>query len=638
MAIGACVPRSDPGDLRPTLELVDTSGGRIAVQNGIPVPTFELQPRPRIDLSGPWRVDRRPLDSDLSLTPRDVALPGIVAEAAGRERPDYDDSGWPVVDVPGALNPPPDRTETGGWYRTRFRVPPGWGTMAVDLKFGAVNYLADVWLNGVWLGYHEGGTTPFAFDASRALRPGEENVLAVRVDNPPWGSRNDILPWGLADWWNFAGLIRPVWLEAHDPLSLARADVTPHLDRVDVGLVLDHRGAEPATVEATVDILPAAVTDANLLSPDARDLVVPGGSPIATVATGPIELGPGQPARADVTVDLADATPWRVGEPALYVLRAALRVDGRLVDRIYESFGLRVVSVDPSRPAILLNGTRVFFAGVALHDQRIEPGSVDRRPVGGLPDPETILDQLRRARSVHANLVRTGHTPANPELLRLADRLGFAVWEEIPLYHATPLTFRIALQRGIAQQMLREMALRDMNRPSVLFHGLANEATGEDERREALATLHAVDREIDGTRLTGQAAYGFNPADPTSEPLDVAGYTFYYGVFYGGDPATGTALALEAAHRRYPTKPIMVLEFGRWAAGESGPLLQRRIFEATSRELLARRSTRRGGYVGAAVWWTLDDYFTLRPQLEVEHFGLFAPGGEPRPVAASAAE
>src|SRR5207253_1059429 len=93
---------------------------------------------------------------------------------------------------------------------------------------------------------------------------------------------------------------------------------------------------------------------------------------------------------------------------------------------------------------------------------------------------------------------------------------------EIPLYHYTPATFGIAMDRGIPQQMLSEMDLRDMNHPSVLFHGLANESTGGTEREQALASLYNLDRAIDGTRLTGQAAYGNQPDDQTSRPLDVA--------------------------------------------------------------------------------------------------------------------
>jgi beta-galactosidase len=177
------------------------------------------------------------------------------------------------------------------------------------------------------------------------------------------------------------------------------------------------------------------------------------------------------------------------------------------------------------------------------------------------------------------------------------------------------------------------MALRDMNRPSVLFHGLANESTGDAERSNVLDELAKTDREIDGTRLTGQADYAF-ATDTTSQHLDVAGFTFYYGVLYDGDPALETAHALDAAHRAYPTKPILALEYGRWADTPADALAQAQIAGATGRQFVDRRVTSPDGYVGSAVWWTLEDYFTMRPGIQLERFGLYGPDGSPRPAAA----
>ncbi|MFL5679802.1 MAG: sugar-binding domain-containing protein [Chloroflexota bacterium] len=630
VAIAGCVPAGDAGSLAPTLSMVAVRGGEVAIQNGIPVPTFAYQPRPRVELDGPWRVERRAFDSNVSLTPRSTSLDRIVADAGGRQSPDFDDRGWGTIDVPGALNPPPDRTETGGWYRRDVQLPAGFAGKTVLLRFGAVNYIADVWLNGVWLGYHEGGSTPFAFDATAAAKPGTRNVLAVRVDNPPWGTRNDIVPWGLADWWNFAGILRPVWFEASDVVHAVRADVVPHLDGADVSVVVQNSGATNVDARVTVEVLPARTTPANLLTPDPRSLLA-GDVPIATQDLPAETLKAADVVRLDTTFFVADAAAWSPPSPSLYVLRVSLRVGDAVVDTLLETFGLRTVAVDPDGPSVALNGQHVALPGVALHDQLLTRGTAPSIS-GSQPTPEQIRGQLAEAGSVGARLIRTGHAPANPALLDLADRLGFAVWEEIPLYHYTPQTYEIAMKRGIPQQMLREMALRDMNHPSVLFHGLSNESTGEDQRTQALTTLRDVDRAIDGTRLTGQAAYGFNPADPTSGPLDVAGYTFYHGVFYGSDPAADTEAALATAHATYPKKPIVILEFGRWADGVQGPGLQRDIFNATSGPLLANRSTIPGGYVSGAVWWTLEDYATLRPNIAIEHFGLFAPGGEARPV------
>jgi beta-galactosidase len=243
-----------------------------------------------------------------------------------------------------------------------------------------------------------------------------------------------------------------------------------------------------------------------------------------------------------------------------------------------------------------------------------------------------VMGQLEHARTVNADLIRTGHAPANPLLLRLADRMGFGVWEEIPLYHYTPLTYGVAMGRGIPQQMLAEMALRDMNRPSVLFHGLSNESSGEGERTAALRTLRDLDRAVDGTRLTGQAAFGSMPTDSSQAPLDVAGYTFYYGVFYGADAAADTARGVSQAHAAFPDKPILALEFGRWVDDVNGAQ-QARVFERTYPVLAARSGLAAGGYVGATVWWALEDFTTMSPGIALERFGLFRPDGTRRPAA-----
>ena len=682
-----CTPATRGGSLPSTLTMDGAAGGQIAMQNGIPVPTFDAQPRPHLDLSGAWRVQRTIFDSERSLTDRKQALGGITAEAAGREAPGYDDSGWETIPVPGTVNPHPNR-ETGAWYRHTFAMPAAWNGLAVTLKFAAVNYVADVWVNGTYLGYHEGGYTPFAFDVTRAVHPGESNLIAVRVDNPAWGTRNDIVPWGLADWWNYGGITRPVWLEAGESVQVVRADVVPHLDGADIALVLWNAGhttteatptpsatpsARPSptepfatfgpsppagsapapgamspnptpapairagTVQIHVEVLPAQVTPENVAEPDVR-LLLPGRpAPLATADLSVAQPGPRDARVAHVSFLFGGVEQWSPGFPALYVLHVVSRTGDGLHDELWTTFGLRRVSVDPKASGVLLNGNPVFFRGVGLHDEEIVPGT-DGQPVTGhrISEASELLAQLDHARTVGADLIRSGHTPANPLLLMLADRLGFAVWEEIPLYHDTPLTFGVSMDRGIPQQMLREMALRDFNRPSVLFHGLANESVGGAEREQALATLAGIDRSVDGTRLLGQAAYGSQPTDATQAPLDVAGFTFYYGVFYGSDPAAETATALAAAHRANPGKPIIALEFGRWSSGADGPSAQRRILSATYPEFGRRSDVLTDGYVAGAVWWTLEDFLTERPGISVESFGLFTPLGTARPAASVA--
>jgi beta-glucuronidase len=673
-ALGSCAPAVRAGTLAPTLTMQDVRGGPVAMQNGIPVPTFEFQGRRRIDLDGQWRVDPQQLDTDLSLTDRKGALDGIVSAAGGRERPGYDDSRWRTLAVPGALNRPPDARQIGAWYRRGFDVPGGWKGSAVTLKFGAVNYVADVWLNGVYLGYHEGGYTPFAFDATDAVLPGQPNLLAVRVDNPPWGTRNDIVPWGLTDWWNYGGITQPVWLEAMPPVHAVRADVVPHLDGADVSVVVRNNASEapqtfvtargsappaasgaavpsaaasassaprlvPAPTTVRLQIFPALVTPQNAGDQDVRSLLPPDASGIPLAETE-LDAGVLEGRRVQLlesSFRFGGADTWSPERPALYLLHVQV-FTGDQADELWTSFGLRHIEVDPEAPRLRLNGEPVMFRGVGLHDEQLVPAAAEADVSGHrIHSVAPLQEQLDHARAAGANLVRSGHTPANPLLLMLADRVGFAIWEEIPLYHFTPLTFGIAMERGIPQQMLREMALRDMNHPSVIFHGLANESTGESERTDALATLHQIDRDIDGTRLTGQAAYGSQPDDPTQQPLDVAGYTFYYGVFYGQSPGPDTERALRIAHQTNPGKPILALEFGRWADGRNGPELQRRIFTETFPVFSGHSDVLTDGYVGAATWWALEDFLTMRPGIGVEHFGLFAADGTPRPALDAAA-
>ncbi len=660
--LNGCVPSAGAGSLAPTLAIVDAGGLEVATQNGIPVPTFDWQPRPRVELDGTWRVERAVLDEALTMTARDASLAAIEAEAGERHLPGFDDAGWESVAVPGTINPPPDGAEGGAWYRRAFDVPSEWIGRAVTLRLGSVNYVADVWLNGTWLGYHEGGATPFAFAAGEELLPGRPNVLAVRVHTIARGTRTDIVPWGATDWWNYGGLTGPVWLEAAPITHLVRADVVPHLDAVEVSVLVskaarlaglappdpaapDIGAGSSATVRASIHA--ASVGPDNLLDPDPRTLLRDPADPLL-VAEEPITLPPaGAQAGVSLALPFRDADTWSPAVPALYVLRVQLLSDepalepreSRVLDELWTTFGIRHVAVDPAGPSVMLNGEDAFFRGVGLHGETLSFDADGDLATGTPAQPaEDVLTDLRDAAAVGADLLRAGHQPADPMLLMLADRLGFAVWEEIPLYHASPLVFERSMGRGIPQQMLREMALRDMNRPSVLFHGFANESTGDEERTDALAALHEIDRAIDGTRLTGQAAYGWRPDDPTHAPLDVAGFTSYHGVFYGEDPALDTRRALLEAHEAYPEKPIMVLEFGRWADDAVDEERQRVIFEETYRVIEAQRGDEPGGFVAAATWWTLHDFATPLAGIRVEQFGLYRPDGTLRPAGELAVE
>ncbi len=625
-------------DLSPTLSFQDEPGGPVAFETGQPVPSFDRQQRLTLELGGKWRFDPQHVDTSLSLTDRKVSLRGITEELGHRGEALYDASGWQSMSVPGTFNPPPDKTTTGGFYRLDFFVANEWSSRYAMLKFGAVRYIADVWLNDRYLGYHEGGDTPFALDATDALLPGVYNNLVVRVDNPVWGTRDDIVPWGLADWWNYGGIVGDVWLEALPATSAVRADVTPPLDGADVSIVLQHRGQGAVKTSVNVRLWPAQATAANLLSPIANSLIPFDAQPLLSQRLDVGDLSGNSVVRVAAPFAIRSPDLWSPSLPALYVLQVTVLADGQAVDDLFTSFGLRQIKVDSTAPRLLLNGLPIALSGVAMHEERQTP-TKNGGPAGGpLASPAEIASILSRVLKLHADLIRVDHHPPNQMLPVLADRLGLALWEEIPLYHYSPQTFDIAMARGVPQQMLAEMDLRDFNRPSVLFHGFSNESMGGSERVSAMRTLKALDRRIDGTRLVGQAMYGTDPADPTSEDLDVAGYTMYWGVLYGGRlSGADIQSALQLAHRTYPKKPVMILEYGHWADYPAEESDQLRVFNTYYAQMSAVFDTQPDGFVGAALWWTLDDYWTQKPGIgPVETFGLYRPDGSMRKAGAAA--
>ena len=167
-------------------------GFAVVFQYGQPVPSFDVRgevpgERDYLDLDGGWRF---------------AFDPGDAGTGEGWMLPGFDDGRWQVVQVP----LPWDLYDTPGfggydgsgygtgtafrdgyaWYRAGFGAPGAWAGRFARICFLGVSYAASVYLNGTLLGEHEGGHTPFAMDASAAIRPGARNVLAVRVYRRPW--------------------------------------------------------------------------------------------------------------------------------------------------------------------------------------------------------------------------------------------------------------------------------------------------------------------------------------------------------------------------------------------------------------------------------------------------------------------
>lgn len=607
-----------------SFEIRSVNGVAVPFQNGMPVPCFEKQRRPVIDLRGAWRKERFAADHAISLGLRDSAgYAALKAEAGNRWAPEFNDAAWAAKNIPAVentlngLDKRPEDYEDGVWYRRAFTVPDSLKGRFARLNFYAVNYVADVWLNGQYLGYHEGGYTAFSFDATRALRVDTTNVLVVRVDNPAWGSRNDIVPYGTLqhkpDWFNFTGIIHDVYLEFSNSVSIARVEAIPQSvdGTVQATVTLWNKSGSTQNAQLNIEVFSARVDSANIQAESASDLM---GSLAASQSVAGIIIPADSAIASRVNVIIPSPKLWSPKHPNLYVLRATLRLGTQAVDEVCTQFGVRTLATKGN--TFLLNGKPMFFPGLARHE--------DHYLYGRSVPKSVIFSDLQKVVGLNATFLRTAHYPNHPYTYLIADRLGIAVLEEIPVwwFDESNAWLKQDFFRHIHEQMWREMLFRDRNRPSILFWSTCNECLDQTNRKNFIQRLNTeLDSQYpDGRFVTESAAADRpGPADPTQAVCDVAGWTMYFGIFHGSTYYAGTKQFLQNALASYPLKPILDTEFGYWSREDLATApVQVNVFDSTFmafNEFVAVDSTgtyRAGKPLVTTTWWCAFDWYSIQ--------------------------
>lgn len=461
-------------------------------------------------------------------------------------------AGWPQgfdgrpIAVPASWNDQfEDHREYLGaaWYQTHFDLPWGWQERRVHLRFGSVNYLADVWLNGVKLGQHEGGHLPFEFDVTATLRP-EGNRLVVRVDGelaPDRVPPGNIPPHPLDtfvtsnypatsfDFFPFCGIQRPVLLYA-----------TPHEALTDLTVVTDIDGGEGRVHVKVKRVGDAATTAWLKLSGHGAEI------------THAVALA-GAQAEAELTVP--QAALWAPGSPNLYDLMVELRQGNVTLDRYTLPIGIRTIAVDGDR--LLLNGQPIMLTGFGRHEDFPITGR-------GLLPPVIVKDYALMG-WIGANSFRTSHYPYSEQMMDLADRLGILVIDETP---AVGLFFgEEGLERRLAlcRQYTQDLIARDKNHPSVIMWSLANEPHSKRPParaffRELYDLAKGLDVSRPATLVNLQGVF-----DDSFEFFDVVCLNRYYG-WYATSARLEEGFAelsaeLDALHAQFP-KPFILAEFG----------------------------------------------------------------------------
>jgi beta-glucuronidase len=377
--------------------------------------------------------------------------------------------------------------------------------------FGAVNYKAEVYLNGKKLGIHEGGFTPFNFEISTIVKP-KDNYLVVKVDNT---RRQDAVPTVNTDWWNYGGITRDVLL-VEEPETFVQ-DYSLQLKKgyknTLAGFVKlnNQKGDEKVTV---------SIPELNITQ--------------EIKANSAFELG------------AANIKYWSPENPKLYDVFVKTNSQ-----TIKDSIGFR--SIETKGADILLNGKPIFLKGISIHEENA---------TGGRGSSEAdALRLLNWAKELGCNFVRLAHYPHNENMVRLADKMGILVWEEIPVYWTIDFTSESVLQN--AKNQLTEVITRDKNRASVIIWSMANETPQSDLRNQFLKELINHAKSLDPTRLLSAALMhrdvnGVSTVDDSiGESLDIVSFNQYLG-WYGGNLDDAEKIRWATPYN----KPLVVSEFG----------------------------------------------------------------------------
>jgi beta-glucuronidase len=459
--------------------------------------------------------------------------------------------------------------EGAAWYTRTLQHDPDPTLPCTILRVGAANYQARIFLNGSFIGAHHGGSTPFCVDLSTHLQPGA-NRLQIQVDNRRERGR---VPMNHFDWFNHGGIYREVQL-----LKLPEVFIRDSSLQLVADGTLRHLHADIELSQQVDAVVQLRVPELGIEQP----IIITGGK-------GTLAL---------------DASPelWSPESPRLYEVQFRVTLNNQ-TDTVTERIGFREVRAQGQK--ILLNGQSLYLRGICVHEDDVLLGKVSTE--------EDVRRRLTDARALGCNFLRLSHYPHHEHVARLADELGFLLWEEIPVYWAIDFGNPATLQD--ASNQLMELIRRDRNRASVILWGVGNENEDSDARLAFMRHLAQIAKAADPTRLVGAACLinreKFCIEDRLIDHIDVIGINEYFG-WYEPD-FSGLQRLL---HASAPDKPVIISETGADAkAGHHGrpdefftEECQAQVYEQQIAHL------ERAPYVCGLTPWLLYDFSSERRQ------------------------
>ncbi|MDP4209146.1 MAG: glycoside hydrolase family 2 TIM barrel-domain containing protein [Bacteroidota bacterium] len=400
------------------------------------------------------------------------------------------------------------------WYKRDFNYRPNPGSR-VFLRFEGVSYRCEVYLNGEKAGNHEGGFTPFNLEVTGKVKAGK-NFVVVKVNNE---RREDAIPARKFDWWNYGGITRSVSITEIPENHIADYFIQlkkGSLDQLQGWVQLSNKQKQLITFE-----IPEAHIKKNIES-DTTGLAI-------------INLN-------------ARLSLWSPENPKLYQVKISTPTD-----KIDEEIGFR--SIEVKGTDILLNKKPVFLRGISFHEE------IPQRAGRAYSEADFRM-LLSWAKELGCNFVRLAHYPQSEQTVRLAEKMGIMMWEEIPVWQGIQFSNPAILQK--ANTMLHEMINRDKNRCGIIIWSLSNETAPSKDRNETLIRMASDARLADPTRLISSAFDHFKYQkneitidDTLSNYLDVIAANKYMGWYHAWPTEPGNV-----TWKSNFNKPLIMSEFG----------------------------------------------------------------------------
>ena len=351
-----------------------------------------------------------------------------------------------------------------GFYKTEFTLPQDWQGRQIQLVFEAVFTDANVTINGrkAGQGLYQGGFTRHTIDVSDRVffGPQKKNRLEVEVSKESANAQVNMAE-RRADYWNFGGIWRPVFIEAKPMQNISRVAIDAKANGRFLADVFLSRALPSCSV--CVDVI-----DTN-----------------GKKATGSAVTVVSDQARIDFTV--SSPRLWTAETPNLYTAIFTLKdAQGKTLHVERQKFGFRTIEYRHSYngddgDGVFINGQKVIMKGVNRHSFRPESG----RTLSKIKN----IEDVKLIKSMNMNAVRLSHYPADPEFLDACDSLGLYVECELPGWHN-------AHETVVGTRIVEEMITRDVNHPSIIFWSNGNEGGFNYELESVFTKLDPQQRVV----------------------------------------------------------------------------------------------------------------------------------------------